>query len=449
MEKNVFRAYDIRGIYPSEINEDFAYTFGLAFGSKMRRENKTSTLVGYDNRSSSKSLYNSLTKGLLDSGIDVISIGFVTSPMCYFARDFFNTKSSIMITASHSPKEYNGFKISFNGIYNAYENDIQDFYSFILEKDFTSGSGFLTEENINSKYIDSLLKDININRKLKVVLDAGNGSTSVVIKDVFDKLNIDYIPLFFESDSNFPNHHPDPSVYSTLDTLRKEVVKNNAGIGFAFDGDGDRLGIVDELGNIIKIDHFIIIILRNIMKDLKNKRILYDVKCSKSLEDEIEKLGGIKYLSKTGASILRATLVKENLSFAGEFSGHIFFNDKYAGYDDGIYASLRMLEILSNSNKKTSELLEGVEHYYSTPEIKIDVTDENKFEIVEKIKKYCIEKDYKFIDIDGCRILFDDGFALIRASNTGPNLTLRFESKSEIKLKDMEIEFRNKIEEFI
>ncbi len=450
MKEYIFRAYDIRGIYESEIDLDLAYKIGRAFGTKLIGEQKYITIVGYDNRTSSIDIYNALSKGIVDSGVDIINIGLVTTPMYYFALHMFKATSGIMITASHNPKEYNGFKISFNGKYNAYGNQIQEFKELIKKGEFKNGKGTIIDQDIKERYVSFTLASIRLgNRKLKVAIDSGNGTSSIIVKDIFDKLDLEYIPLFIDSNPDFPNHHPDPSVRENTKELSDTVIKEKADIGFAYDGDADRVGIVDEKGNLIPIDKFMIIIIRNIINKLDDKRILYDVKCSKALEDEIDKLGGTKVCSRTGNSYLRAKIETENIEFGGELSGHVFFNDKFPGYDDGIYASLRLIEILSNTDKKVSELLEGIEEYHSTDELKLPIKEEKKNYLIGNLLKYCIDKKYKYLDIDGVKAIFDDGFALVRASNTGPNITMRFEAKDEKRLKSIQKEFENIIKEIL
>lgn len=450
MSEHIFRAYDIRGIYGSEIDLDLAYKIGRAFGTKLIHEQKYITIVGYDNRSSSVDIYNSLSKGIIDSGVDVINIGLVTTPMYYFALHMFKATSGVMITASHNPKEYNGFKISFNGKYNAYGEQIQEFKEMVKKGEFKNGKGTIITQNIKERYISFTLASIRLgSRKLKVVIDSGNGTSSIVVKDIFDLMDLDYIPLFTESDPNFPNHHPDPSVRENTKDLSETVIKEKADVGFAYDGDADRIGVVDEKGELIPIDKYMIIILRNILNKLDDKRILYDVKCSKALEDEIDKLGGIKLCSRTGNSYLRAKIETEKIEFGGELSGHVFFNDRFPGYDDGIYASLRLIEILSNTDKKVSELLDGIELYHSTDEIKMEINENKKQFLIRNLIEYCKEKKYNYLDIDGCKVIFDDGFALVRPSNTGPNITLRFEAKTENRLQEIQKEFENKIKEIL
>lgn len=450
MKEHIFRAYDIRGIYGDEIDLDLSYKIGRAFGTRLINDKKYITIVGYDNRSSSTYIFESLSKGITDSGVDVINIGLVTTPMYYYALHMFNATSGIMITASHNPKEYNGFKISFNGKYNAYGEQIQEFKELVKSEDFKNGRGSIINQDIKERYISFTLGSIKLGqRKLKVVVDAGNGTSSVVVNDIFNKLDIDYIPLFTDSNPDFPNHHPDPSVRENTRHLSELVIKEKADIGFAYDGDADRIGLVDEKGELVPIDKYMIIVLHNIFHKLDDKRILYDIKCSKALEDEIDRLGGIKVCSRTGNSYLRARIEQDKIEFGGELSGHVFFNDKFPGYDDGIYASLRMLEILSNTDKTMSELLEDIPKYYSTDEIKIPIEEEKKKYLIKNLINYCKEKNYTYLDIDGCKAIFEDGFALVRPSNTGPNITMRFEANDKNRLKEIQKEFENKIESIL
>lgn len=444
----IFRAYDIRGIYGTELTDKDAYKMGLAFGTMLRKSNKDTTVVGYDNRVSSISLFNALTKGITETGVNVINIGLVTTPMYYYSWYLFKSTSGIMITASHNPKEYNGLKISFNGVFNAYGEFIEEFRDFIKAGIFAIGNGEIINEDIKDRYIEFVTSSINLgSNKVKVVVDSGNGTSSIIIKEVLDKLNIDYIPLYTDSNPDFPNHHPDPSVSANMKKLSETVIETKADVGFAYDGDADRIGLVDEFGKFINIDYFMIIIIRNIINKIEDKRILFDLKCSKSLEDEIIKLGGTPIQYRTGNSYLRAKIAGDNIVFGGELAGHVFFNDKFPGYDDGIYASLRMIEILSHTDKTVSELLDGVNHYYSTEELKMPAADNIKFMLVDKIKEYCVSKNYRVLDIDGCKAIFDDGFALVRASNTGPNLTLRFEAKTKERLIEIQNEFESKLKE--
>jgi phosphomannomutase / phosphoglucomutase len=449
IDRKIFREYDIRGIYPQEINEDTAYQVGASYGTMLINNYKMDTCsVGMDNRLSSPSLKSALINGLTSTGLNVIDLGLCTTPM-YFYGCIYTHTYGMMVTASHNPKDDNGFKFCFDNLGNARGKQVYDFRDFTLAGNFIKGRGSVKSLDI-LPYYKSLIKD-NIKmgkRVLNVVVDPGNGTTSPFIKDIygmFNNLNIIYINDI--SDGTFPNHHPDPAVPDNMVMLQNKVKEVKADIGIAFDGDGDRVGFVDENGNIIATDKFMVIVERNLFPKISDKRTLYDVKCSKIVDEEAKKLGGIAILSRTGASYTRYEINKEHIPFGGEFSGHFCFNDKWPGFDSGIYSGLRMLEILSNDSKTITELLEGVTAYINTPEIKIPVTDENKFQIVEMVKKYCHDKDYKTIELDGVRVEYADGWALVRASNTGPDLTVRFEALNEERLNSIEKEFLDLIAE--
>lgn len=448
INKNIFREYDLRGIYPTEIDANDAYTIGRSFGTYIKQYNVTETLIGHDNRHSSPELSEALIKGIRESGMNVIDLGLVTTPMYYAAKKIYKINTGIMVTASHNPKEYNGFKISFSSIGNAYGKLITDFRDFTSKLQFDEGNGTYEKRDIKELYLEQIKNSINLNKKIKVVVDCGNGTGSVIIKDVLDKLGIEYYPLYCESDGDFPNHHPDPSVYNNQIDLANKVKELGYDFGFGVDGDADRVGIVDELGNILTSDIYMIIMYRYLNKNLKNRKALFDVKCSRALIDELKKLNIEPVMYRTGASYTNMMMQEGDFDFGGEFSGHLFFRDKYPGFDDGIYAGLRILEILSNTDKKLSELYDNINKYYSTEELRASVTDENKFEIVEKIKEYCKEKNYKIIDIDGVRVEFEDGWALVRASNTGPNLTVRFEATTMNRAEELQKEFQEMIEKY-
>lgn len=445
LNKNMFREYDIRGIYGTDLNGDIAYLIGRGLGSKMHKLNIVKTVVAYDNRLSSVELEENLVKGLIESGINVYRLGLASTPMCYYASNYFDVNCSVMITASHNPKEYNGFKFSFDGISNACGSSVMEIYDIITNKDFVNGNGTISNVDIENAYIDLLTNNINLPKKLKIVYDCGNGTTSIIAKKIFDRLNVEYIPLYDISDGSFPNHHPDPSVEENLRDLEKTVVQNKASLGIAFDGDGDRVGVVDEKGNMIDIDKYLIIMWKYLVNRVEKKVAFFDVKCSKALEDELIKLGVKPIETRTGNSYTRRISAEGNYILGGELSGHVYFRDKFPGYDDGIYAGIRLIEAISNLNVELSSMLEEINKYYSTKENKIAVDDSIKFDIVNKVKEYCISKGYKFITLDGVKVKYDDGFALVRASNTGPNITTRYEAKTESRLEEITNEFNNLI----
>ena len=452
MDKSIFREYDIRGIYPTQINEEVAYTVGKSYGSYIQENLKRKICgVGRDNRLSSPSLAKELIKGIIDSGCNVIDFGLVTTPMYYYACLKTNVIIGVMVTASHNPKDDNGFKFSFDHLGNARGEQVYDFRDYTLAGKFLTGKGEITEfDPVN--YYESFIKE-NIDmgeRKLKVVVDCGNGTTSLFAEDIYSMFpNLDITMICDKSDATFPNHHPDPSVIENTQMLKDKVLEISADIGIAFDGDGDRVGFIDEKGNYVHIDKAMIAYIRSINDKVSFKKYLFDVKCGKALEDEIIKLGATPVVCRTGNSYTRAEVNKNKYPFGGEYSGHLYFTDKWPGIDSGMYNGLRMLEILSNTDKSFSELFDGINIYYNTPEIKIPVDDNIKFEIVKKVIDYAKVHEYNYLDIDGIKVKFDDGWALVRASNTGPNITVRFEANSEQRLNEIKEEFEEVIDKAI
>lgn len=450
INKYIFRGYDIRGIYNEDLNEDVAYTIGKAYGTLLIKDyNQSAVIVGHDNRVSSPLLSKALIDGITSTGVNVIDIGLVTSPMLYYANELYNIHAGIMVTASHNPKEYNGFKIAFDEKGEICGNEIDNFRDFVFSQEFISGSGNVEKIDIKQKYVEMLVSKFDFKKRLKVVVDCGNGTASIVAKDVFSKLNLDVEYIFCDSDPDFSHHHPDPAELENMVYLQNKVKEVNADIGIAFDGDSDRVGCVDNLGNVISSDYYMAIMSKYILPNVDIKGIMFDVSCSKTLSDEILKNGGEPKVYKTGNSYIKREMLKEGLLFGGEISGHTFFKDKFYGFDDGIYAGLRMIEVIDNETRTLAEIESTLKKYYSTPVIKINVSDENKAEIVEKVKQYCINKGYITSTIDGARPEFDDGFAIIRMSNTSPKLTLRFEAETEKRLEEIKNEFETLVYKFI
>lgn len=450
VNKLMFREYDIRGIYGEDIDEEVSYLIGRAFASKLTKLGLNKTVLAHDNRLSSPVIKENLLKGLVDSGIIVYDLGLASTPMCYFATNYYNVNTSMMITASHNPKEYNGFKFSYNGIHNAFGDQVREIYDIIERKDFVDGQGKVIPKDIRNEYIKLLTSNIKLGkRKIKVVYDCGNGTTSIIADDIFKQLNVEAIPLYNISDGSFPNHHPDPCVEENNRDLKEMVIKNSADLGVGFDGDGDRVGVIDEKGNMIDIDKYMIIMWRYLYDKVNKKEGFFDVKCTKALEDELIKLGVKPVETRTGNSYTRKISHDGNYPLGGELSGHVYYRDKFPGYDDGIYAGIRIVERLSHTNEKLSELLNGINKYYSTKELKIQVEDTEKFKIIDKVKEYAISKNYNIVTLDGVKVKFDDGFALVRASNTGPNITMRYEGNTKIRLKEIEDEFNNVVDKII
>lgn len=447
--KEIFKAYDIRGKFPDEINRDVAYTIGKAYGTKLLSIGKNKCIVGYDNRESSIELSLSLSLGILSTGVDVINLGLVTTPMAIYSKEVLKIPSYVMVTASHNPKDDNGFKFSFDESGNVKGDDIDKFYDLVISGNFKEGMGKFSRYNVEKDYLELFRRGINLgDKKLKVVIDLANGTTSCIARELFQQFDIDLTIINEESDSSFPNHHPDPCVAANQKQLQDKVLELHADLGIGFDGDGDRCGIVDNLGHIIPTDIYMAIMCKDIILNNEDKRILYDVKCSNALKDEIVKWGGVPICYRTGASYTMAKVIDDNILFGGEYSGHVFFNDRIPVIGSGIYAGLRMVEVLSKTDKKLSDLVDSISKYYSTEEIKIHSPNNIKDRVIEDIKKYCINMRFNIDLTDGVKIIRPDSWALIRVSNTGPNITVRFEADTEDKLFLIKREFTNLVKYF-
>lgn len=447
--KEIFKAYDIRGKFPDEINRDVTYTIGKAYGTKLLSIGKNKCIVGYDNRESSIELSLSLSLGILSTGVDVINLGLVTTPMAIYSKEVLKIPSYVMVTASHNPKDDNGFKFSFDESGNVKGDDIDKFYDLVISGNFKEGMGKFSRYNVEKDYLELFRRGINLgDKKLKVVIDLANGTTSCIARELFEQFDIDLTIINEESDSSFPNHHPDPCVAANQKQLQDKVLELHADLGIGFDGDGDRCGIVDNLGHIIPTDIYMAIMCKDIILNNEDKRILYDVKCSNALKDEIVKWGGVPICYRTGASYTMAKVIDDNILFGGEYSGHVFFNDRIPVIGSGIYAGLRMVEVLSKTDKKLSDLVDSISKYYSTEEIKIHSPNDIKDRVIEDIKKYCINMRFNIDLTDGVKIIRPDSWALIRVSNTGPNITVRFEADTEDKLFLIKREFTNLVKYF-
>ena len=444
IKPEIFRSYDIRGIVGEDINKDVAEKLGKSFGTYIQEKlGEKQIIVGHDNRISSDELSEYLIKGLTSTGADVIDIGLATTPMVYYARKLFDLGPAIQITASHNPGEYNGFKMCLvKEEESIYGEKIQEIREYTEQENFKTGKGSIEKREILDSYINQIAEKVKLGkRKLKVVVDSGNGTASIVAEKLQKKLGTEVIPLYCDLDPRFPNHHPDPSVPKNLEALAKKVVEEKADLGIGYDGDGDRIGIVDEKGNMIFGDFYMLIIWRDIIKKYPNTKALVEVKCSQSLWDELEKLGAHPEFIRTGNPYIKAAMKEKNVPFSGEMSGHIFFRDEYYGFDDAAYAAARIQRILSNTDKRASELLEGINQYIATPELTKTVDDKMKFKIIEKAVNYFKEKGFKVVDVDGARVIFDNGWGLIRASNTSPKITIRYEAKRKEDLEKIQEEF--------
>ena len=445
----LFREYDLRGIVGDIIDEDVAYTLGLNYGSYVLDMGIDKVLVGRDVRVSSPSLAKALIKGITETGCNVVDLGVVSTPMFYYGRYSLKLYAGIMITASHNTKEYNGFKMSFTDIGNAYGELIQEFYRYTLNKKYRSGNGSVEYYDIKDDYVNFFVSNINLkHNNLKVVVECGNGCGSLVIKEILDKLNVTYDLLYCTPDGNFPNHTADPAVEKNMQDLKNRVKELGYDVGLGIDGDGDRIGIVSEKGEYIQADLYILLMARDINERLKDNKVLFDVKCSRALINGLKKSNITPVMNRTGNSYMNMRMKKEDFSFGGEYSGHIFFRDRWPGFDDGLYAGCRFLEMLTHVDTKVSDLLNSIEKYQNSA-YEIKAGEKGKREVVEKMKNYAHEKGYQTVELDGVRMEFDNGWALARFSNTSPNVTIFFEGNDKESLDKIEKEIYSKVQEYI
>jgi phosphomannomutase/phosphoglucomutase len=447
MNTTIFREYDIRGLVPSELNPETVTLIAKAFGTSLRAQGANLIAVGGDVRTHTRQLMDAFIAGVTSTGIDVIDIGTVTSPLCYFSAFHLKIDGFAMITASHNPKEYNGIKLGV-GKTTLFGEEITKIRDLAIQGDFATGSGSVRQQNITEDYIDFLASKFKLSRKIKVVFDPANATGALFGRRVLERIGAEVVSIYDTVDGNFPNHHPDPTVAENVVDLGKKVVELGFEVGIGLDGDSDRVGIIDEKGELIPGDLLTLIYAKDILLDLPGSKIIYEVKSSMALEEEITKAGGIPILWKVGHSLLKKKMSEEQAPLAGELSGHVFFADRYFGYDDAIYAACRLLEIMDKTGKKPSQLLDGVPRYYNTPEIRCGCDDDNeKFRIAKEAAAYFKSK-YDVIDIDGVRILFGDGWGLMRASNTQPSLVTRFEARTPERLEEIKNIVLDKLQEF-
>ena len=448
MNKHIFREYDIRGVVGPQLDDEIVAVLGQAIGTFFNRNNARRIAVGYDARESSPRFCRLLTEGLNASGCDVELIGRVPTPVLYHAVHTKGYDGGVMITGSHNPADHNGFKICL-GKSTLFGSQIQEIKEIAFSGDFAEGVGTVKEVEVLDDYIADIVSKVSLgDRKLKAVVDGGNGMGGVTAVPVYEQLGVELVKLFVEPDSNFPNHHPDPTVTENLQDTIEAVRGSGADLGIAFDGDGDRIGVVDETGRIIWGDELMVLLSRSILADNPRATIIAEVKCSQNLFDDIEKHGGRPLMWKAGHSLIKAKMKETGAALAGEMSGHIFFADRFYGFDDATYAGARVLEILSKTDKKLSELLAGLPETFSTPELRVDCPEDLKFRVVARIAEH-FSKTNKVITIDGARILFDHGWGLVRASNTQAILVLRFEADSAEDLHAIQNEVESKVAEFI
>ena len=448
MDPNIFREYDIRGIVGPQLTTDTVATLGKAIGTFFSQNGAKRIAIGYDARVSSPLFCDLLTQGFNLADCDVVLIGMVPTPVLYhtvFTRD---VDGGVMITGSHNPPDHNGFKICL-GKSTLFGSQIQEIRQIAFSGDFASGGGTVEHLEVLNEYCRDIASRIDLGpRKIKAVVDAGNGMGGVTGVPVYSQLGVELVELFTEPDSSFPNHHPDPTVTENLKDTIDTVRETKADIGIAFDGDGDRIGVVDENGRIIWGDELMVLLSRSILETRPGATIIAEVKCSQTLYDDIAKHGGNGIMWKAGHSLIKAKMKETDAALAGEMSGHIFFADRFYGFDDATYAGARVIEILSKTDKPLSELLSDLPTTFSTPELRVDCSDDTKFDVVAKVAEY-FARDHEVITIDGARILFENGWGLVRASNTQAILVLRFEAQSDARLAEIRAIVESKVAEFI
>jgi phosphomannomutase/phosphoglucomutase len=435
MNSEMFREYDIRGIAGKDMTEEDVVLIGRGIGTFLREKGSRTLSVGRDCRLTSDAYAARLIEGLRATGIDVTDIGVCPTPLLYYSIKQLKQDGGVMVTASHNPKEYNGFKVC-HGLDSVHGEDLQKILKIIQDRAFADGEGRLATADVLTPYQDWVAQNITLSRPLRVGIDAGNGTAGVVAVPLIRRLGCEVHDIYCDMDGTFPNHPADPTVLGNMQDLIALVKKKKLDAGIGFDGDGDRIGVVDEQGNIVYGDKLMIIFSREILQRRPGVTFISEVKCSQVMYDDIEKHGGRAIMWKTGHSLIKKKMKEEGAALAGEMSGHMFFADRYFGFDDATYAACRLLEILATTGQTISDLLADVPETFTTPEIRVDCPDNLKFDVVRQVADV-FRKDYRIIDIDGVRVLFDDGWGLVRASNTQPALVLRFEAATPERLEEI------------
>lgn len=445
MNSHIFREYDIRGVVGRDLTDEIVYDLARAFGTFFRRHGEERAAVGYDARESSPRYRDIVARGLSESGCHVLDIGMVPTPLLYFSLFARELGAGVMITGSHNPADNNGFKVCL-GKTTIFGDQVQEIRRIAETRAFAVAEGSVAREDLTDDYKARVRADVVLGpRRPKVVVDAGNGMGGVIGASLYRELGCEVVELFCEPDSQFPNHHPDPTVVENLRHAIEAVREHGADLAIAFDGDGDRIGVVDERGGVIWGDQLMAIFARAVLRERPGATFIAEVKCSQTLFDEIERQGGRAIMWKVGHSLIKAKMKEEHAALAGEMSGHIFFADRYYGYDDAIYAGARLLEILSHTNGPVSSLLEGLPRTVVTPEIRVECPDAKKFGVVAALTEQ-FKRTREVIDLDGARVRFEHGWALVRASNTQPVLVLRYEADSEAHLAEMRSEVESLLE---
>jgi len=446
VKSHIFREYDIRGVVGADLTDESVEVIGRGLGTYLRRNGAASVTLGGDVRHSTGGFMQAITRGLLSTGIDVIDIGLAPTPVLYYSEYALPVDGAVMITGSHNPPDMNGIKMNLRKG-SVYGEAIQEIRGLIERSDFEEGEGTRSEASVRDAYIEAIRSRIKLERPLKVVADCGNGCASFVTKELLSSLGCDLVSLYCEPDGDFPNHHPDPTVLEYITDLRAAVTRERADVGIGYDGDADRVGTIDENGELIFADKVLALLAREILAK-GPAEIVFDVKCSQALVEDIEAHGGTPVMWKTGHSLLKKKIVDSGAPIGGEMSGHMVLADDYFPFDDAIYASCRVLQMLSRSDTTLSQMVATIPRYYSTPEIRGEVSDDAvKFEMVRKAVEY-FRAHHDVIDVDGVRVLFGDGWGLVRASNTQPVIVLRFEARTEERLEEIQKLVTDKLREF-
>jgi phosphomannomutase/phosphoglucomutase len=444
ISEEIFRAYDIRGIVETALTPDAVTQIGQAFATEARAQGQNTVVIGRDGRLSSPDLANALSNGLRAGGCDVVDVGMVPTPVLYYATHKLKTGTGIMVTGSHNPPQYNGLKMLIDS-HTIYGDGIKSLYQRIINGEIESGDGDYQQQDVIASYIDTITSDIQLARPLNIAVDCGNGVAGVLAVDLFSKLGCTVTELYCDVDGTFPNHHPDPSKPENLDDIKKAIADNSLDLGLAFDGDGDRVGIIDDTQNIIWADRQMMLYAADVLERKPGAQIIFDIKSSSNLANFIKDQGGEPLMWKTGHSFIKAKMRETGAELAGEMSGHIFFKERWFGFDDGLYSAARMLEILSKRNQHPSEVFAELPDSINTPELQIMFEEGEHYKFMERFKQQASFENADIVTIDGMRVNYPDGWGLIRPSNTTPSLVLRFEANSQAVLDEIQAKFREEL----
>ncbi len=451
LKKTMFREYDLRGREADdELNEESMYHIGRGFGTHLKRKGIKEATIGHDVRATSESFHKNFIKGVTESGVDVINIGNVTTPMGYWSQHYLNTKGGAVITASHNPVGWNGAKISDDFSKTMFGEEIQQIHKIIADEDFENGQGSIISKDIKEAYIQDLLSKSKVTNKFKILVNTGNGTAAIVAPELLRRVGCEVIEHNTNIDPTYPNYTPNPENVAMMEDTIAQTIKHGCDLGFAFDGDGDRLGLVDNQGHVFAADMILILLSRLYLSRHPGNKVMFDVKVSEALPEDIKDHGGEPIMFRTGHSYIKAEMNRQNISLTGEMSGHIFFGKDfdYYGFDDSMVSALKVLEFLSEQNEPLAEIFASIPHYIATPIINVETADEVKHDIIKQITAQFKKEGYKVVDVDGARVYAHEGWGLARASNTTPNIVLRFEAKSEEQIEKIKEIFREKLQKF-